>query len=276
MLKAIVALLLFGACHITTSLVALLWLNRENLMNEQHMDNSLILTHPETSGIALLIGAVITIGLLIVTKIARKSAVSSLIKRPSKGYLPALGSIIVLAIGFSFVLSPFDLADNGTTELFNAMKNNPWCLLLLCVVGPLLEEFVFRESILRNLAIKTMPPLAAAAVSAFLFGIVHGNWAQIIPAAIIGFIFGLFYIRTGNLQLSAGAHILNNSMGVALMFFPEIETWTKGFSLPLCLVIGGLLVLSGMVLLNVWWKQSGPSRLIGKALQHPQETTSKI
>ena len=245
-------------------------------MNEQPMDTSLALAHPETSGIALLIGAVITIALLVLTRIARKSAVTSLILRPNKSFLPALGGIIFLALGFSFVLSPFELADNGTTALFNIMKDNPWCLLLLCVIGPLFEEFVFREGVLRNLALKTMPPLAAAAVSALIFGAVHGNWAQIIPAAIIGFVFGLFFIRTGNLQLSAAAHILNNSMGVALMFFPEIETWTKGFTLPLCLVIGGLLVLSGMVLLNLWWKHSGPSRLIGKALQPPQETTSKI
>ena len=261
MLKAIIALLLFGACHITTSLAALLWLNRENLMNEQHMDNSLILTHPETSGIALLIGAIITIGLLMVTKIARKSAVSSLMKRPDRGFLPAFGAIIALALGFSFLLSPFELADNGTTELFNIMKDNPWCLLLLCVVGPLLEEFVFRESILRNLAIKTMPPLAAAAVSAFLFGIVHGNWAQIIPAMILGFIFGLFYIRTGDIQLSSGAHILNNSMGVLLMFFPQLEEATQSLSLPVSLAIGSVLVLVGLFLIRVWWKESGIQKI---------------
>ena len=261
MLKAIIALLLFGACHITTSLAALLWLNRENLMNEQQMDNSLLITHPEANGIALLIGALITIGLLTVTKIARKSAISSLVQRPSQSYLPAFAAIITLALGFSFILSPFELADNGTTELFNIMKDNPWCLLLLCVVGPLLEEFVFRESILRNLAIKTMPPLAAAAVSAFLFGIVHGNWAQIVPAGILGFIFGLFYIRTGNLQLCSGAHILNNSLGILLMFFPQIEATTQSFSLPVSLSIGGVLVLIGLVLLSVWWKKSGQQKI---------------
>ena len=257
MLKAIIALLLFGACHITTSLVALLWLNRENLMNEQHMDNSLILVHPETNGIALLIGAIITIGLLVVTKIARKSAVSSLFQRPKHSYLPAFGAVITLALGFSFVLSPFELPDNGTTAMFNIMKDNPWCLLLLCVVGPLLEEFVFREGILRNLALKTMPPLAAAAISAFIFGIVHGNWAQIIPAMILGFIFGLFFIRTGDIQLSSRAHILNNSLGVALMFFPQIEVWTTSLSQPVGLTIGGVLILAGIVLLSLWWKESG-------------------
>ena len=261
MLKAIIALFLFIACQITTSLAALLWLNRENLMNEQPLDSSLALSHPEAAGIALLIGAILTIALLVMTQIARKSAVSSLFRRPEKSYLPALGGIVALAIGFSFVLSPFELADNGTTALFNSMKNNGWCLLLLCVVGPLFEEFIFRESILRNLALKTMSPLVAAAVSALIFGIIHGNLAQFVPSMLIGFVFGLFYIRTGNLQLSASGHILNNSMAIVLMFFPEIEEQTKDLSMPVCLIVGGILVLAGIALLRIWWKQSGPSRL---------------
>ena len=261
MLKAFIALLIFGATQVVATMVALIGLNWENLINEQPMNKDFLLSHPEASGISLLFGAIIAIFLLIATKIARKSAISSLFQRPGKTDIYALIAIPLIAFGMSFLLSPFDLADNGTTELFNMMKGNILCILLLCVFGPLFEEFVFRESILRNLALKSLSPLAAAAVSAILFGAVHGNWAQSIPAIIIGFIFGLFYVRTGNLQLSAGAHILNNSMAVLLMFFPQIEESTASLSLFWSILSGILFCLSGLTFLIIWWKKSALSRI---------------
>lgn len=259
MLKAIIAFLLFIATQVVASLGAMLWLNWDNIIADKPMDEALLLIHPEVSGVALFFGSLILIGLLIVTKVARKTAIASLWKPTNQHFGRAFIAFLLFAIGESFLLAPLELNDFGTTEMFEMMKDNVWCILLMCFIGPLSEEFVFREGIVRNLAYKRLQPVIAVIVSALLFALVHGNPAQAIPAAIMGFILGIFYIRTGNIQLCAWAHICNNSMAVALFFFPQINETLEGLPVSSSLVIGTVFSAVGLSILWQWWKVSGPS-----------------
>lgn len=259
MLKAFLAFLLFIATQIVGSSAALLWVNLDNISAGKDIDPSLLMSQPAVNGVAMFWASLILIGLLLVTKIARKSAIRSLWQRPSLAFGRALIGFILFTLGASFLLSPLDLNDFGTTEMFHLMKDNVWCILLICLVGPLTEELVFRESIVRHLAAKRMQPVAAAVVGALLFGLVHGNPAQMLPAALIGFILGLFYVRTGNIQLCAAAHVFNNSVAVLLFFFPTIEATMENLPLTSSLGIGAVLAAVGASILFQWWKHSGPS-----------------
>lgn len=265
MLKAFIAFILFIATQLVGSGVALLWVNKENLSAGKELDPNLLVAHPEINGIAVFWSSLILIGLLLLTKIARKSAITSLFKRPNLGFGRAFIAFVIFAFGASFLLAPLNLDDFGTTAMFEMMKDNVWCILLLCIVGPLTEEFVFRESIIGNLSKKTMKPVTAAIVSALLFGLVHGNPAQAIPAAFIGFILGIFYVRTGNIQLCAAAHIFNNSLAVSLFFFPQIEKTMENLPTSSSLGIGSVLAAVGLSILWQWWKHSSPSIIETKA-----------
>ena len=129
----------------------------------------------------------------------------------------AIAAVLLLSWGVSAALEPFGLSDDGTTAIFLAQRKNVWCVLLLCVVGPLCEELVFREGIVRELFLKGCPGLLAAALGALSFAVVHGNWVQGIPAFVVGTLLGLLFLRTGNLRLCLPAHVANNVLALLLL-----------------------------------------------------------
>lgn len=152
-------------------------------------------------------------------------------------------AFLLLALGVSFLLEPLGLEDGGMGRTFDAMKRNPLCLLVLCLIGPLTEELVFRAGISRSLFRAGLPQWAAAVVSSFAFALVHGNLAQGIPAFILGIALSLLYFRTGNLRLCLPAHILNNAAAVVLLHFPEIAD----FPPTVQAATGGVMFLLGLL-----------------------------
>lgn len=147
---------------------------------------------------------------------------------PFSRQVEALGFLLLLTVGCSCLSTIFQLPDNGTGELFSSFKDYPVSWLVLCLLGPLAEEMVFRENLARQLHLWGLRPAFSAAVSGLLFGLVHLNLAQGVPAAILGFVLGLFYFRTGNIRLCLAAHVLNNSLAMLLLFFPEVEAAIAG------------------------------------------------
>ena len=129
----------------------------------------------------------------------------------------AIAAVLLLSWGVSAALEPFGLSDDGTTAIFLAQRKNVWCVLLLCGVGPLCEELVFRVGIVRQLFLKGCPGLLAAALGALSFAVVHGNWVQGIPAFVVGTLLGLLFLRTGNLRLCLPAHVANNVLALLLL-----------------------------------------------------------
>lgn len=129
----------------------------------------------------------------------------------------AIAAVLLLSWGVSAALEPFGLSDDGTTAIFLAQRKNVWCVLLLCVVGPLCEELVFRKGIVQDLFLKGCPGLLAAALGALSFAVVHGNWVQGIPAFVVGTLLGLLFLRTGNLRLCLPAHVANNVLALLLL-----------------------------------------------------------
>ncbi len=121
---------------------------------------------------------------------------------------------VLLTIGVALLLGEIipwlGIDDSAEQTLFKGMLSNPWCLLLLCIVGPCAEELTFRQGIVRGLYRWGLPGWAAALIAAIAFALIHGNLAQGIPALVVGFLFGMLYLRTGNLKLCLTAHVLNN------------------------------------------------------------------
>ena len=103
-----------------------------------------------------------------------------------------------------------DLTDTNQ-ELFISMSHNIFGVLSIAIVVPILEEFLFRGAIEGHLLRKGWSPKWAILVSALIFGIIHGNPAQIPFAFLIGLLFGWLYYRTGSLVPGIVGHIINNS-----------------------------------------------------------------
>ena len=86
-----------------------------------------------------------------------------------------------------------------------------WGALVVAVIGPIVEELIFREGIQGSMLRSGVRPWVATVVSALCFGIIHLNPAQVPFAFIIGLMLAVIYEKTGNVLITSLLHILNNS-----------------------------------------------------------------
>lgn len=154
---------------------------------------------------------------------------------------------------FILMLLPALFWVNGLTELFRLpddmaehferLMTHPLGLFALMLLGPLAEEAVFRAGIQRALLQQGLMPWTAIAVSALLFGLVHGNPAQIPGAVLLGMLFGWVYWRTRNFWSACFMHVLNNVIGVL--------TWQLWGSDARLIDMTGSWLFGGLMLLSV-------------------------
>jgi membrane protease YdiL (CAAX protease family) len=84
------------------------------------------------------------------------------------------------------------------------------------IVGPVLEEYLFRGVLLRGL-LRNYRPWVAIWQSALLFGVFHMNPAQSLSAMLLGLLLGWLYYRTQSLALCISLHALNNAFAFYMM-----------------------------------------------------------
>lgn len=90
-----------------------------------------------------------------------------------------------------------------------------WMLLWAGIVAPVAEELIFRGLIFRRL-MDDLPVGWAIGISAFLFGVYHGNVLQFIYAGLLGACFAYCYYRLGSLWAPVLLHIGANCWSVIL------------------------------------------------------------
>ncbi len=84
----------------------------------------------------------------------------------------------------------------------------------ICLLGPILEELVFRGVILKALQRHGVP--FAVLFSAFLFALFHQNLVQLFVPTLLGIFLALLAVRSGSLIPSILAHIANNTVAMLL------------------------------------------------------------
>ena len=125
-------------------------------------------------------------------------------------FLMYTGSFLGLLLqGFLSRILPFSIP----LEFISAAGewNIPVQTLCICILSPLMEEFIFRRSIIDRL--RPYGETMALAVSALLFGLFHGNLQQFMYASLLGLVFGYVYLKTNRLRYSILLHMLINTMG---------------------------------------------------------------
>ena len=170
-MTAITVFLLFLVVQLVASFGALLFSNLDKLGTNFPINQ--LTVSPVAAGISLLVAeGLLALGLWlwfykfelsVRTKSETRPELLGIFKfhalkrdlsiRPIRWYhiLFAIVGVLQVAIGLSALLENFQLSDNGSQAIFQEMTHNAFCLLLLCVVGPLCEELVFRVGILRPL-----------------------------------------------------------------------------------------------------------------------------
>ena len=179
--------------------------------------------------------------------ISTKKETWSLVSAP---YL--LGSAVaILTSGFvvSSLMSLLDWIPNIMEKSFDILQSGWGGILAIAIVGPVLEELLFRGAITKAL-LQQYNPTKAILISALLFGAFHINPAQILPAFLIGILLAWTYYKTGSLIPCIFMHILNNSLSVYLSIkYPEAENMDGLISgTPyLIILIGAIVILAGVI-----------------------------
>lgn len=147
---------------------------------------------------------------------------------PDFGELGAGKTLLLLfplTLSTALLLDPLNMLIGASEEMqkaFELQLSSFWGVLSIVALAPLFEEFLMRGTIARGIFISCKSPLAGILLSALLFGALHLNLWQAIPAMLIGIIMAWIYYRTGSLWCTIFMHFINNTLSTILYFaIPE-------------------------------------------------------
>ncbi|KAL2466478.1 CAAX amino terminal protease family protein [Abeliophyllum distichum] len=138
------------------------------------------------------------------------------------GSLLGFGLLVSLVFITSIVadrlIGPKDVNNPFLKEiLLTGSSSTMACILVYCIVTPLLEEVVYRGFLLTSLA-STMKWHQSVAISSLVFSAAHFSCENFLQLFIIGFVLGCTYCWTGNLSSSILTHSLYNALTLFLTF----------------------------------------------------------
>lgn len=124
----------------------------------------------------------------------------------------------------------------------------------VCILAPLLEEWLCRGMILRGFLANGVRPWLAIVLSALFFALIHLNPWQAIPAFALGCLFGFVYYKTGSLKLTMLMHLTNNLTALVISHVPALEdadNWREVIPGPqYWFIFSGALLLLALVVLK--------------------------
>ncbi|MDN7246218.1 CPBP family intramembrane glutamic endopeptidase [Planococcus shenhongbingii] len=184
------------------------------------------------------------------------------LKGASRWILPAI-SLVMLSMFFSigilwlqlrmlapiapqmvdYLLKPASLPDN-TAYLITVS-------LIVAVIGPIAEEFMFRGLLLKRLIVKTSM-WEGVWLSSLLFGMLHMDF---FGAFLFGVTASILYLLTDNLLIPILLHVFHNSLVVGLMYvspgWPQwltvaesADIYAKAVPNAIALLVSGTLLLA--------------------------------
>ena len=142
--------------------------------------------------------------------------------------------------------------DSELDEWFATLFGNPIGILSICLIGPLAEEAIFRGAIERRLLETNWSPWLAIVISALLFAVAHGNYAQGATAFIMGCFMGWVYYCTRCIWPTFLIHAVNNTTAVVAAYsIPEsmVEEGAETLGIPMS--VGIPMIVVSIVLLYI-------------------------
>lgn len=142
-----------------------------------------------------------------------------------KKYVPKVRQILlVIAITISLhltiffiqiVLSAFYFGETFTINLVTYFRGFNTAIIFILII-PILEEILFRQSILRQLTL-VYSKGKSLIVSSVLFALIHYfSDTGLMWAFVAGLVYGLLYLKFNNILLVIFGHILYNALGLYL------------------------------------------------------------
>ena len=159
----------------------------------------------------------------------------------------------------NLISEQLDLPDLMKADIKEMIRNR-WGIFAVAFFAPLVEELVFRESIIGTMLRNGAHRWQAILFSAILFGVVHFNPSQMFFAFAMGIILGVIFTKTGNIGIPLLIHVINNT--VAIMQIKLLGEKVDEYEMTD--VLGGTIMAWGCIifclflctmLLVIFWKR---------------------
>ncbi|MBO0442517.1 CPBP family intramembrane glutamic endopeptidase [Vagococcus fluvialis] len=164
------------------------------------------------------------LGAIILTVINLKTNKSNTLseKKDDYGLIVSLGLIAIVGSYFlqmivvliEVFVFKMPIESENTQNIAAIIRNSPFFMLAVMIGGPIMEEFVFRFSVI-NFLNQKLNIWVSAIISSFLFAAIH-NDGHYLRYGSLGFLFFLVYKKTGSLLTAIIAHAGMNSFVVIL------------------------------------------------------------
>jgi uncharacterized protein len=106
----------------------------------------------------------------------------------------------------------------NTQMIVDLVKVTPLFLIIVTILGPILEEIIFRYVLFGTLY-KKLNFFLSALISSLIFAVVHMDFSHILVYASMGFVFSFLYVKTKRIIVPIVAHTLMN----ALVMFMQLS-----------------------------------------------------
>jgi membrane protease YdiL (CAAX protease family) len=121
-----------------------------------------------------------------------------------------------------------EFGSENTQFLVEIAKVTPLFIIVTSIIGPILEEIIFRKLLFGTLY-KRFNFFIAGLLSSVVFAIVHMDFTHILIYTAMGFTFAFLYVRTKRIIVPIIAHVAMNTLVVMiqLVFKDELEKYQQ-------------------------------------------------
>ncbi|MBT2690925.1 CPBP family intramembrane metalloprotease [Bacillus sp. ISL-47] len=177
-----------------------------------------------------------TITLIITLLLLRKEMKMGLAQRDASSAASAVGwaiggiflALIAQATAASIEnMIGVEMGSENTQQIIRIIEASPVVILISSVVGPILEEIVFRKIIFGSLH-KRFNFFLSALISSVIFALAHFEPEHILLYSAMGFTFAFLYVKTKRIIVPIFAHVAMNTLVAVIQLNQEnLEKWMK-------------------------------------------------
>lgn len=191
----------------------------------------------------------IIITLLLIPDISNRHTIRDRSTRKQAALWTIIGIFMVFGAQYAAVLVEMNVfgiepGSENTETIVEYAKAFPAFIIVVSIIGPILEEVVFRLVIF-GVLYKRFNFWIAGFVSSFTFAAIHFDFTHILIYTMMGFVFAFLYVKTKRILVPILAHVsLNLFVSLVNVIFAEkIEKWIEQleqFEQQMSIIMGGL------------------------------------
>ncbi|WP_163583450.1 CPBP family intramembrane glutamic endopeptidase [Gracilibacillus saliphilus] len=118
-----------------------------------------------------------------------------------------------VAVVIEMVVFKIPPGSENTMDLMNIARQTPLFIVIISILGPILEELVFRKAIFGSLY-KRMNFFFAALLSGVIFAAVHNDFEHLLIYTSVGMVFAFLYVETKRILVPIIVHMSMNTFAV--------------------------------------------------------------